>query len=266
MTKLKNVQKQSEDLLNGYGNDVNVTDVIYIPGTDTTHGSTFYVGNVHAYANIIQTDKLESGAALHHQKKTEGSLFNKKDPIEENGAVGRWYRNASTTLNGNACSYPRGAITDYLIISNKDGTATYICKHNDNDYSRRAEWEGDYSGNPDSAGNPIGRGYQFCFAVDYINRYDSGISYTNTGGLVSGQTAHSRAAFFLPNQANAWEYLYMEDVSFTFGFASNRERVYTNITYDGQVEYTRSFERLYWRSHYGQDATYYKENGELSFA
>ncbi|MBR0535790.1 MAG: hypothetical protein IIX14_05370 [Clostridia bacterium] len=266
MTKLKNVQKQSEDLLNGYGNDVNVTDVIYIPGTDTTQGSTFYVGKVHAYANIIQTDKLESGAALHHQKKTEGSIFNKKDPIEQNGAVGRWYRNASTTLNGNACSYPRGAITDYLIISNKDGTATYICKHNDNDYSRRAEWEGDYSGNPDSAGNPIGRGYQFCFAVDYINRYDPGISYNNTGGLASGQTAHSRAAFFLPNQANAWEYLYMEDVSFTFGFASNRERVYTNITYDGQVEYTRSFERLYWRSHYGQDATYYKENGELNFS
>ncbi len=266
MTKIKHVQKTSNDLLYGYADDIDITDVIYIPGSGSVPGSTFYVGSVHAYANIIQTDKLESGAALHHQKKTEGGLFNKKDPIEENGAVGRWYRNASTTLNGNACSYPMGAITDYLVISNKDGTATYICKHNDNDYSRRAEWEGNYSGNVNNPGNPIGRGYQFCFANDYINAYDAGISYANTGGLASGETAHGRAAFFLPNQSNGWEYLYLGDVRFTFGFTSNRERVYTNITYDGTVEYVRSFERLYWRSHYGQDATYYKENGELSFS
>ncbi len=266
MTKIKNVQKQSEDLLNGYADDINITDVIYIPGAGNTPGSTFYVGSVHAYASIIQTDKLEAGAALHNQKKTDGSLFNKKDPIEENGMIGRWYRNASTTLNGNACSYPLGAITDYLIISNKDGTATYVCKHNDNDYNRRLEWEGDYSGNPDNPGNPIGRGYCFAFANDYISKYDSVTSYADTRGLASGQTAHGRAAFFLPNQSNAWEYMYMGDVRFTFGYASNRERVYTNITYDGTVEYTRSFERLYWRSHYGQDAMYYKENGELSFA
>ncbi len=267
MTKIKHVQKTSSDLLYGYANDVNITDVIYIPGTNTTQGSTFYVGSVHAYANIIQTDKLESGAALHNQWKTGGFLgIGGSDKLEDAGMVGRGYRNQSTTLNGNACSYPRGAITDYLIISNKDGTATYVCKHNDNDYSRRAEWEGNYSGDPDNPGNPIGRGYCFAFAVDYINKYDSVTSYADTRGLASGQTAHSRAAFFLPNQSNGWEYMYMQDVSFTFGFASNRERVYTNITYDGQVEYTRSFERLYWRSHYGQDATYYKENGELTFA
>ena len=273
MTKLKNVQKQSNDLLNGYGNDVNITDVIYIPGTDTTQGSTFYVGNVHAYANIIQTDKIQADAAQHAQHESETKYIDwwwrSWDPIEDTNGwksggsmVGRWYRNNSQGIESNACSYPKGVITDYLVISNKDGTATYICKHNDNDYSRRAEWEGDYSGNPDNAGNPIGRGYQFCFANDYINKYDAGISYANTGGLQSGETAYSRAAFFLPNQSNKWEYLYMQDVSFTFGFASNRERVYTNITYDGTIEYTRSFERLYWRSHYGQDAQYTKEKGK----
>ncbi len=272
MTKLKNVQKTSSDLLNGYGNDVNITDVIYIPGTDTTQGSTFYVGNVHAYANIIQTDKIQADAAQHAQHESETKYIDywwrSWDPIEDTNGwksggsmVGRWYRNNSQGIESNACSYPKGVITDYLVISNKDGTATYICKHNDNDYSRRAEWEGDYSGYPDNAGNPIGRGYQFCFANDYINKYDAGISYANTGGLASGETAHSRAAFFLPRQNNGWEYLYMEDVSFTFGFASNRERVYTNITYDGTIEYTRSFERLYWRSHYGQDAQYTKEKG-----
>ena len=258
MTKLKHVQKTSEDLLYGYNNDINITDVIYIPGTDTTQGSTFYIGNVHAYANVIQTDKIEGGAAEHHEYTN--AIGQKKDTdISSNGMIGKWYQNRSTFYNGNACSYPKGAITDYLIISNPTGTATYICKFNDSDYSRTAEWLG-------SVSDPQGRGYQFCFANDYIIANDANISYKNVpDGIYSGANADSRAAFFLPNQKNTWEYLYLDDVSFTFGFSSNRERVYTNITYDGQVEYVRSFERLYWRSHYGQDATYYKENGELNF-
>lgn len=299
MAKLKNVQKTTEDLIQGYGNDVNVTDVIYIPGTSTTQGSTFYVGNVHAYANIIQTDKIAGSDAQHKQyehgsytteeKNWLGQWKDKEndiDPIEAGNLwnqdfgrdtvpaaisyVGKWYRNSSQggvlgVGESNACSYPKGAITDYLVISNSDGTATYICKHNDNDYSRDAEWLGSYSGNIGDPGDVSGRGYQFCFANDYINANDANISYSNTQGLRSGETAKGRAEFFLPNQANAWDYLYLGDVSFTFGYASNRERVYTNITYDGQVEYTRSFERLYWRSHYAQDASYYKENGELSY-
>lgn len=301
MSKLKNVQKTSEDLINGYGNDVNVTDVIYIPSTDSTQGSTFYVGNVHAYANLAQTDKIASNAAVHYTKKTHkytyyewsdgflgiGEGWKEKsesvDPITDDRAgktygegvavpagadhTGQWYRNQANDLhtsitNGLKLSYPIGAITDYLIISNLDGTATYICKHNDNDYSRDAEWLGSYTGNINDAGDPSGRGYQFCFAQDFIIANDANISYSNTQGLRSGQTAKSRAEFFLPNQGNYWDYLYLGDVSFTFGFASNRERVYTNITYDGQIEYTRSFERLYWRSHYGQDAYYVKEEGK----
>lgn len=271
MAKLKNVQKTSDDLIAGYGNDVNVTDVIYIPSTDSTQGSTFYVGNVHAYANIIQTDKIEAGAAQHKQHESEIKYIDywwrSWDPIEDTNGwksggsmVGRWYRNQSQGIS-NACSYPKGVITDYLVISNPDGTATYICKRNDKDYSRTSEWDGNYSGNWADAGNPSGRGYQFCFAQDYILANDANISYSNTQGLRSGQTARSRADFFLPNQGDYWDYLYLGDVSFTFGFASNRERVYTNITYDGTVEYTRSFERLYWRSHYAQDAQYTKETG-----
>lgn len=273
MTKIKHVQKTSEDLLYGYANDVNITDVIYIPGAGDTPGSTFYVGKVHAYANIVQTDKIQADAAQHAQHESETKYIDlwwrSWDPIEDTNGwksggsmVGRWYRNNSKVAESNACSYPKGVITDYLVISNKDGTATYICKHNDNDYSRDAEWLGGYSGNPDNPGDVSGRGMQFCYRNDYINKYDAGISYANTGGLASGQTAKGRAAFFLPNQSNKWEYLYLGDVSFTFGFASNRERVYTNITYDGTVEYVRSFERLYWRSHYGQDAQYTKEKGD----
>lgn len=291
MAKLKNVQKTTSDLIGGYGNDVNVTDVIYIPGTDTTQGSTFYVGNVHAYANIIQTDKISGTDAKHKnwehakyevQKKTLGIKYWSDvsiDPIEASNLVGqsyeygvsvpsavsmvgKWYRNSSSgVLNtDNACSYPMGVITDYLILSNPDGTSTYICKYNDNDYSRNAEWLG-------SESDPQGRGYQFCFANSYIAANDSNINYSTASsyGLLPGNTAANRASFFLPTQSASWQYLYLEDVSFTFGYASNRERVYTNITYDGTVEYMRSFERLYWRSHYGQDATYYKEDGELNF-
>ena len=257
MAKLTTVRRgqgesDTSDRLSGAGSDVNITDAIYIPSTSSTKGTTFYVGTVHGYANLIQTDKIESGGALHNQKKTEGSLFNKKDPIEENGAGGRWYRNASTTLNGNACSYPRGAITDYLILSNRDGTATYIAKYNDGDYSRM------------SAGD---RQSQLIFCSEYIDENDAKITKENVAsmGLVNGSDRASNTSFFLPNQSQAWTYMYLEDVNFTFGYASNRERVYTNITYDGTLEYTRSFERLYWRSHYGQDATYTKENGELTF-
>ena len=263
MSKIVNVRAHTNesivDRTAGQSNDINITDVIYIPGTDSTQGSTFYVGNVHAYANVIQTDKIASNAAKHAQYKTGGFIgIGGSDKLEDAGMVGRGYRNGSNAVNGNACSYPQGAITDYLILSNPTGTATYIYKHNDNDYSRDAEWLGDMS-------NPVGRGYQFCFATDFIKNNDHNISYNNTQGLRSGQSVHSRTEFFLPNQSNSWDRLYLGDVSFTFGFASNRERVYTNITYDGQIEYVRSFERLYWRSHYGQDATYYKENGELKF-
>ncbi len=267
MAKLKNVQKTSEDLINGYGNDVNVTDVIYIPSTDSTQGSTFYVGNVHAYANVLQNVKREAGAAKHNEYTN--IIGQKKDTIiSDNGMVGRWYQNRSTFYDGNACSYPIGSITDYLIISNPTGTSTYIVKRNDNDYSRNAEWEGSYTGDIYNAGDPSGRGYQFCFANDYINSLDHLINNATASsyGLVAGDTVAKRTEFFLPKNGGYWEYMYLSDVSFTFGFASNRERVYTNITYDGQVEYTRSFERLYWRSHYGQDAVYYNENGECTFA
>ncbi len=257
MAKISTVRRgqgedDKSDRLGGAATDINITDAIYIPSTTTTEGTTFYVGTIHGYANIIQTDKIESGGALHNQKKTEGGLFNKKDPIEENGAVGRWYRNASTTLNGNACSYPKGVITDYLILSNKDGTATYVAKFNDGDYSRMSASD---------------RQSQLLFCSDYISENDAKITNetATSMGLANGSDLASNTAFFLPTQSNAWTYLYLGDVNFTFGYASNRERVYTNITYDGTIEYTRSFERLYWRSHYGQDATYTKENGELTF-
>ncbi len=243
MAKLSTVRRgqgesDTSDRLSGTANDINITDAIYIPSTTNTKGTTFYVGTIHGYANIIQTDKISSGA--YEGKKLSGN-------------EGRYYRNKSTLLNGNDCSYPKGAITDYLILSNKDGTATYVAKFNDGDYSRMG------------AGD---RQSQFLFCSNYISENDASITNENatSKGLFNGSDPASNAAFFLPTQSQAWTYLYLGDVNFTFGYASNRERVYTNITYDGNIEYTRSFERLYWRSHYGQDATYTKENGELSFA
>ena len=257
MAKISTVRRgqgesNTSDRLNGASLDVNITDAIYIPSTTTTEGTTFYVGTVHGYANIIQTDKIEAGAAEHHEYTNFWSVKDDTD-ISDNGMVGRWYQNRSNYFGtGNACSYPKGAITDYLILSNEDGTATYVAKFNDGDYSRMG---------------PGDRQSQLLFCTNYISENDAKITSENatTMGLSNGSDLDSKAAFFLPTQSRAWTYLYLGDVNFTFGYASNRERVYTNITYDGNIEYTRSFERLYWRSHYGQDATYTKENDELSF-
>ncbi|MBQ7115779.1 MAG: hypothetical protein IJN94_05135 [Clostridia bacterium] len=257
MAKISTVRRgqgesNTSDRLNGASLDVNITDAIYIPSTTTTEGTTFYVGTVHGYANIIQTDKIEAGAAEHHEYTNFWSVKDDTD-ISDNGMVGRWYQNRSNYFGtGNACSYPKGAITDYLILSNEDGTATYVAKYNDGDYSRMG------------AGD---RQSQLLFCTNYISENDAKITSENatTMGLSNGSDLASKTAFFLPNQSRAWTYLYLDDVNFTFGYASNRERVYTNITYDGTLEYTRSFERLYWRSHYGKDAAYTKENGELTF-
>lgn len=257
MAKLSTVRRgqgesDTSDRLSGAANDVNITDAIYIPSTPNSQGTTFYVGTVHGYANLIQTDKIEAGAAEHHEYTNFWSVKDDTD-ISDNGMVGRWYQNRSNYFGtGNACSYPKGAITDYLILSNRDGTATYIAKYNDGDYSRMG------------AGD---RQSQLIFCSDYIDANDAQITKENaiSKGFFNSSDRASNAAFFLPNQSQAWTYMYLGDVKFTFGYASNRERVYTNITYDGTLEYTRSFERFYWRSHYGQDSAYTKENGELSF-
>ena len=246
MTKIANVrggtgQSDKSDRLNGAAGDVNITDVIYIPGTGSTLGSTFYVGSVHAYANMIQTDKISSNAY-------------KGDKLS--GNEGKYYRNKSGSFESNDCSYPVGAVSDYLILSNKDGTATYITKYNDRDYSRMSDTD---------------RISHFSNCVGYINANDANItkenatSYDSNKNFAVNHDPKSNATFFLPNGSQTWSYMYLGDVSFTFGYASNREKVYTNITYDGKIEYTRSFERLYWRSHYGLDSKYYEENGEKTF-
>lgn len=287
--------------INNAQKDINITDVIYIPGTDNTVGSTFYVGSIHAYANVIQTDKV-SHDYRHGQKKSHKYKYKEKfgviwidkspsvDPIEASNLYdrdfgkdsipdpismkGKWYRNQGkdADTSGNQSSYPLGKITDYLIMSSPDGTATYIAKRNDTDFDRDAEWASEAIGKL-NAGSGVGRGCQFVFWSDYINKNDASITKENAAskGFYVNHDADSNAKFFFPshgiNEYNgSWDkHMYLSDVSFTFGYASNRERVYTNITYDGTVEYNRSFERLYWRSEYAQDATYYKEKKDKTF-
>ncbi len=305
MGKIANVRAYTEkndkaDRTSGYSNDVNITDVIYIPSTDTTQGSTFYVGNVHGYANLVQNVKISGTDAYHVQAKTHeyvyyewsdgvlgiGRGWKKKtktvDPIEDDRAektfgegvavpsgvshVGKWYRNASEggfigIGEGNGCSYPKGSITDYFIFSNHDGTATYVAKFNDNDYARMSE---------DDRQGAFGAIEVWLASNDATvalsqsapnNETEKIMFYSVAGATIyDGADKKTETKFFLPSMNCAWEYLYYDDVYFTFGYSSNRERVYTNITYDGVTEYTRSYERLYFRSHYGQDAAYYTEN------
>ncbi len=278
-SKLKNVQNTSTDFLNGAGQQVNITDVVYIPGTKTTEGSTFYVGNVHAYCNVIQTDKI-SHDYRHGENKSEGGLFSKYDPIADAGMKGKYYRNQGSDTGTNKSSYPLGAITEYLILSNPDGTATYIAKHNgENLNGGLIEWEtydgtdkdGYVEGTLDNS-QAEGPGWQMAFCNDYIKTMDHLINEDSAinFGLDTSKDSLKNAEFFIPSypekdQKQTWKYLYLGDVNFTFGYASNRERVYTNITYDGTVEYNRSFERLYWRSEFAQDAIYYKENEDEGY-
>ena len=184
---------------------VNVTDSIYLPSANGVAGTTFYVGNTSGYANIAQ-----------------------KDNYSTSSEYAKTYRNAQDFWGSNKMSYPKGAVTDFLILSNDDGTGTYITAYNDNDSSRD--------------GKDV-RKSRFLNASDEVD------------AATTASTDAQVKAFYYPTNYNTWKSIYLDDVYFTFGYSSNRERVYKNITYDGVSEKYRSFENFYFLSHYGTALT-----------
>lgn len=225
----------NKDYLSGQDHEINITDGVYIPavygsnGKKLTDGTTFYVGNIHAYMHIRQSDKTDYTYA-----------FANKDPKASN-PEGKHYYNRQDTYwkdgwllqaNANLCAYPVGKTTEYIVLSNHDGTSTYVGR-----YSMNNDWE---------EFGTVGLMEGFSnISTNYIDKKDT--------TSLPGDTRAERAEFFFPNDRGSWKYLCLDDVSLTFGFSSNREKVYSNITYDGTTEYNRSFERLYMRSHYGED-------------
>ncbi len=236
----------SADYLSGQDHEINITDGIYIPatydsdGNKLTDGTTFYIGNTHGYVHFRQTDKTDYEYA-----------YANKDP-KASDSEGKHYYNRQDTywkdgwllqVNANLCAYPAGRTTEYIALSNHDGTSTYIGR-----YSINNAWE-------EFGSDGLLAGFTN-ITTNYIDKKDT--------TSLPGDTLAERAEFYFPDDRNTWKYLHLDDVSLTFGFASNREKVYTNITYDGKTEFNRSFERLYIRSHYGEDI--YDAASQTSFS
>ncbi len=267
MAKLANVSRMLHDKGNErlvdskgeyYGDDIEINDVIYIPGTGSRAGTTFYVGTAHAYAFLNQTDKVSE----------VDSLWKNKDLAKD--IRGRYYKNQQGGLftgYQNQCSYPAGSISDYIILSDHDGRSTYIAM-----FSGTPVWPYDGEGRiSETTRKNAFMGLYSNYAKNSKDAtHGSTISFTQsetyTGKYFNGtDNQAAQTEFFLPEKDNKWSFMKLDDVYFTLGYASDHDRVYKYITYDGTIEYTRSAERLYWRSHYGQDAAYGKETSNKKF-
>ncbi len=234
-----------DDHLNSAGDDIELNDVVYIPTAGNTKGSTFYVGTMHAYADLTQTNKINANH-VHN---------NNNDDTHDDVFQGYGYSIRQNGTRNNTC-YPVGAISTYFVISDQDGRNTYVVRHDDsNTYGYWGEASDRYegSGAGTDVGNPM---IYFCYVLG-MGKGTSGAPYKFPGSTSPATSAtDDKTQFFIPDPGNQkWRYIHYDDVYFTLGFSSDRSRVYTNITYDGdtETEYTRSYERYYWRSHYGQD-------------
>lgn len=202
--------------------NVNVTDAIYIPSAGGNSGSMFYVGNVNAYSHLNQVDKVNRNCVW------KPTLTGYKKDVSNGG---RYYRN-----NGeNSTQFLSGALTEYLVASNDDGTGTYIAKYHNTGVP--------YKDKVSSTANRI-------LGEDARAKQLYAITHTSAQDAATKATKNE---FFFPTRGTTgeWKTIYMDDVSFTFGYSSNREKVYSKITYDGNTEKIRSFEEYYWISHYG---------------
>ncbi len=246
------------------GDNVEINDVIYIPSAGSTAGSTFYIGTVHAYAFIAQTDKTSQNSAMY--RDTPSEIKN-----SDNG-YGRFYLNqqGGFPLYRNWCYYPSGSVSDILVISDQDGRSTYIAMHSnsvitsDNNKGNRISeavrgdaLKGLYY-NYAKDGKEVASGTTISFS--YGGNNFSGTFYNGT------DNQDTQTTFFLPEKDNQWSFMKLDNVYFTLGYSSSRQKVYKNVTYDGTNEYARSAERLYWRSHYGEDTAYGEETSNKQFA
>ncbi len=254
------VNTGAADRLDGEADNVNLSDVVYIPATGSTKGSTFYVGSVHAYADLSQTNKTNTDHGHNHDNtKVHEDLF-----------VGYGYSNQRNGTTNNTC-YPVGTISSYFVISDLDGKSTYVVRFDDNnDFGYWGEKSDKRTGisNTDlpdggsSATEDLGGPMEYFTYVLGMGNGTTGAPYSFPGETSPAKDATTdETSFYIPDPGNnTWRYIHYDDVYFTMGYSSDRARVYTNITYDGTTEYNRSYERYYWRSHYGEDG--YKNQGD----
>lgn len=211
------------DSLHGRESEINITDAVYIPSTDTTTGAMFYVGSVHAYMNVSQKDNINSTA--NRSLKVDNRAENKDwDELEV---------------------VPHAAITDYVVFGNNDGTGTYVHKYSSNTVGRHYV-------NKNFLGTETG--------VESSKSWGSGAATADKKakmGSTSGSALYGndRRDFYVARSGDSWKSMYMSDVLFTMGYSSNREKVFTNVTYNGIEDRYRSYEPYYFASHYGEGGT-----------
>ncbi len=190
------------DYLNGLESEINLTDAIYIPSAGSVSGSMLYVGNVHAYMNIMQKDNISTSA------------------------------NYSQNVKNTWDNVPHGAVTDYIVYGNAQGTGTTVHKYSSATMGwNNRDWLGRWSSSTEGVS-----------LAEKQTKMQEG-----TGNMQYGDNRR----FFFVARDNQWKGIFLDDVLFTMGYSSNREKVYTNVTYDGEREYYRSYEHLYFQSHYG---------------
>lgn len=72
----------------------------------------------------------------------------------------------------------------------------------------------------------------------------------STGAATTERTGDSLTSFYVNRSTSVAEAL-LKDVNITFGFSSNRAKVYYHVTVDNGNEQYKSYEKYYFLSHYG---------------
>ncbi len=154
-----------------------------------------------------------------------------------------------------------GTINAYVHFQQKDNLSTDANKHknvkNDDDESQGAITEYVAIGSSDGVGTTIWR-YNYTKVGTHSGLgNDNGITAQMSQKLdeSKNKTGDDRRAFFVSRNNNEWKGSFMNDVNFTFGYSSNRGKVYKEIVYDTDVDKFRSYEPYYYLSHYGVGGT-----------
>ncbi len=240
----------ASDMRVAYDNDANyskitVTDAVYIPAVGDVEAQVFYVGTVAAYSMINQADNVGMS-----------------DDSPDVSSVG-----GHQTTNA-------GRLTSYWVVSNDEGTSTTIYKH-----STKDEYSDSYFDyNPlvlaDIKFNDLPHSDIRARLMDATTRNSRLYSSSNTYGknsydLTNAVKMNSTKShqFFISQPLTANNGTYTEqisgrifsDVSFTMGYTSNRELLYTNIVYgkekdangnDVLIQSLKFCEPYYFLSHY----------------
>ena len=238
----------ASDMRVAYDNDVNyskitVTDAVYIPAVDGIEAQVFYIGTVAAYGMINQADNVGMS-----------------DDSPDVSSVG-----GHQTTNA-------GRLTSYWVVSNDTGTSTTIYKHSTKDEYSDSYF--DWGEMADIKFNDLPHSDIRARLMNATTRNSSLYSSSNTYGknsydLTNAVKVNSTEShqFFISQPLTANNGTYTEqvsgrifsDVSFTMGYTSNRELLYTNIVYgkekdangnDVLIQSLKFCEPYYFLSHY----------------